>query len=145
MSDFNENNVIFLPQTVDAFDTLISQLVEHYQLPNPEHAAAVVANRIQHLPPDQATVTLKYLGHCIMKNIAYQVAKGKSEILSHRAQVDDIVAHIKTNPNDQQARDALYKAVTEGSEYAKDALEKIDPMDNVTQLMSPQSVPPGSV
>lgn len=141
MKKFNENAVIFLPTTEKAFDELIKSLVKNYRLPSIEHASAVVANRIQHLPPDQATTTLKYLGHCVLKNIAYQVAQAKAHKAQHEMQVDELMASLKANPNDNQARDHLTRAASEGSEYAKAAIARLEPpteSGNVIGMIKPQ-------
>jgi len=95
--------------------------VKQFKLPNAEHATAVVANRIMHLPPDQDTTTMEYLGACVRKNVAYQVAESQGRRIAHKIQVDMIVTELKANPLNQQAMDALEKAVNEGSEYAKQA------------------------
>ena len=122
----NDEEQIMLPTTEDQFDNLITALCEMYALPNKEHAAAVVANRIMHLPADQATSTMKYLGHSVLKNIAYQVAQSKGMRVAHKVQVDQLIQTLKATPNDQQSRDALQKAINEGSDYAKAELEKLE-------------------
>ncbi len=124
-----KKNQILLPQSPKEFDALVKKLVKKYKLPNEDHASAVLANRIMHLPVDQATVTLEYLGNCILKNVAFQVAQAHSTKIQHKMQVDQIVAALNVNPNDQQAIDALQKAINDGSEYAKTALEKIDQIE----------------
>lgn len=118
---------IYLPQNEKEFDQLVHTLCKKYKLPNAEHAAAVVANRIQHLGPDQATSTLEYFGHCILKNIAYQVAEHRSKTIQHKMSIDQLMTLLKNNPNDQQAVDALEQAVNQGSQYAKEQLAKIRP------------------
>ncbi len=121
---------VVLPQTEKEFDVLVRKLVKKFKLPNEEHAAVVVANRIMHMPPDQATVTLEYLGNCVRKNVAYQVASAKGSKISHRVQVDALVANLKANLNDQQSRDALQKAANDGSDYAKEKIAEFF-MENI--------------
>lgn len=116
--------VIFLPTTPEAFDSLIDRLIKVYKLSNKEHASAVVATRIMHLPPDQAACTLEYLGHCVMKNMAYQVAEHQSKTIQHRMQVDQLIAMLKSNPDDQQTVDLLEQAILDGSTYAKEKLDR---------------------
>jgi hypothetical protein len=118
---------ILLPTTEKAFDRLIKVLVKKYKLPSEEHATAVVARQIMHLPVDQATTTLEYLGHCVLKNMAYQLAQSKGRGVQHRSQIDQLVAELTSDPANQQAMDHLEQAISDGSEYAKLALEKIRP------------------
>lgn len=116
---------IYFPQTEKEFDQLVKKVVRQYKLPNVEHAAVVIANRIMHLPPDQAMTTMEYLGHCVKKNIAYQVASAKGSQISHKMQVNQLVANLKSNINDQQSRDALKKASDEGSVYASQMFNEL--------------------
>jgi hypothetical protein len=116
---------ILLPQTESEFNNLINLLVKKYGLPDWNHAASVVATRITHLPPDQAYSTLEYLGGAVRKNIAYQIAQSRGQHVAHKSQVDAIVAELRSNPHNQQARDELEKAKNAGSAYARDALEKL--------------------
>jgi hypothetical protein len=120
----NRHEKIMLPVTEEAFDLLVNDLVQEYKLPNLEHAAAVIANRIMHLPADQADVVPEYLAHCVLKNVAYQIAQSKGRMLAHKSQVDILAAELKINPLNQEATDALEKAASEGSEYAKKALQE---------------------
>lgn len=127
---------ITLPQTEADFDALVKKLAKKYHLPNEEHAAAVLANRIQQMPPDQATTTIEYLGACIQKNISYQIARSKSQKIQHKEQIDNIVSFLNENPNDMQAFDALQKAANEGSAYAKEQLAGLETIpENVVGLL----------
>lgn len=117
---------ILLPTTPEAFDKLVDQIVDKYKLKDRNHAAAVIGVAIRHLPPAQAKVTHEYLGHYVIKNIANYVAQLKSNGIRHTAEVDQLVALIKKDPNDMQARDGLQKAIDEGSEYAKKVMEKLE-------------------
>lgn len=116
---------IFVPITEDEFDALVKKVVRLFKLSNEEHASVIIANRIMHLPPDQATTTLRYLGHCVLKNIAYQVASAKGSKISHRLMIDILAANLKADTKDQQSRDALEKASNEGSEYATQVLNEL--------------------
>lgn len=118
---------ILLPTTSKDFDRLVKTLVKKYKLPNEDHAAAVVAQRIMHLPPDQAMTTLEYLGHSVLKNMANQLAANKGRGIAHRFQVDELSFQLTADPNNQQARDTLEKAANDGSEYAKQALANLQP------------------
>lgn len=144
-----------LPNTEQEFDSLVDTIVRRYHLSNREHAAAVVANRIQHLPPEQSHATIGFLGRCVIKNIAYQIAQAKSSQIHHKQQVDMLVSQLTSDPNDQQARDALDRAVKEGSEYAKAQADRLPPpsgnqnvvqLNHLTNLTAEQhaSVPPGT-
>lgn len=124
---WDASGTIFLPTTEKDFESLVKILVKKYKLPDHDHAAAVLANEIQHLPREQATTTLEYLGHCILKNISYQLARSISSRIGHKTQCDQLGNILKANPNDQQARDSLEKAVKEGSEYAAKILAEMDP------------------
>lgn len=116
---------VLLPITEAGFDAFIKTLVKTYKLPNEEHAAAVVANRIQHLPVDQAYVSLEHLAHCVLKNVAYQVAQSKSRLIQHKMQIEQLEAALKVNPLDQQALDHLEAAIKEGSTYAQEAFDRL--------------------
>jgi hypothetical protein len=130
--------VVDLPTTPESFEQLIDVLVAKFDLPKRDHAVAVTANRIMHLPVDQDTTTWAYLGSCVKKNMAYQVAQAAGKNTAHRTQIDELVSIIKNEPNNMQAIDALDKAANDGSTYAKEALEKLNlelnPTSNVTPI-----------
>lgn len=142
-----------LPTTEKEFESLVDTVVRRYHLPNRDHAAAVIANRIQHLPPDQAHATLSFLGRCVIKNIAYQIAQAKGSMIHHKQQVDMLISQLTVEPNDQQARDSLDRAIREGSDYAKTESEKLAPpsltqrvvqLNHLTNLNTELApVPPG--
>lgn len=111
---------IQLPTNEAAFHALIDKLIKRFNLPDRDHATVVVANNIRRLPIDQPWSTEEYLGGCVLKHMAYEVAGAVGSNVAHRHQVDDIVAALEVNGNDQQARDALEKAALDGSEYAKE-------------------------
>lgn len=116
-----------LPTTEAEFNKLVDKLVKRYKLKHREHAAAVVCERIGHLPPTQAYSTVKYFGDCIKKNLAYQFSRNQSKKIEHELQVDQIVAALESDPNNLQAFDALEKAINDGSPYAKAQMEKLFP------------------
>ena len=91
---------------------------------------------IKHTTVTDAYTTLDYLGHYILHNIAWYVADNVSKTLQHKAQVEQLEAILKTDPNNQQAMDALQKAANEGSEDAKSAIERLlpAPEQNVVAL-----------
>jgi hypothetical protein len=140
---FTSNKTVELPTTEESFNGLINTLVKKYKLPNWEHAAAVVANRIMHLSPDQATTTERYLAHCVLKNIAYQVAQARGQRIAHKGQCDELAARLKAEPNNQEARDALQKSANEGSEYAKAIIAKID--EPILKAVPASNFVPGEV
>lgn len=121
-----KKKTIFLPTTSDEFEILIDRLVKDYKLPDRNHAAAVVSNRIMHLPPEQATATLEYFGHCVIKNIAFQLAQSKGQMVQHKNQINTLFATLTSTPGDTQARDTLEAAAKDGSEYAKEKLAELD-------------------
>lgn len=142
---------ILLPTTEKQFDTLIQKLMVKYNLPRYDHTAAVVANRIMHLPPDQAKTTERYLAHCVLKNMAYQVAQAKGSKIQHKIQIDAIMAELTVNPLNQQAIDALQKAANDGSDYAKAMLNSFPSVphpngtvSNILDLVQPIEAAPGS-
>lgn len=98
---------MYLPKTEKEFDLLVKVLMKKYKFEDPDQVASVLANRIQHLPPDQAMTTLEYLGDCVFKNIAYNVAVLKAKTLNAKNSLNLIESALKTNNNDQQALDAL--------------------------------------
>lgn len=118
---------VFLPTTDKEFDALVKAVVKKFKLKNSDHAGAVIANRIMHLPPDNATTTLEYLGACVLKNIAFQVAQNRGRGIQHRMEVDDLAATLTADPLNHEARDKLEGAAAAGSEYAKKALKTICP------------------
>lgn len=140
MTYTGQETIIDLPTTPEEFEQLIDTLVAKFDLPKRDHAVAVTANRIMHLPVDVATTTWDYLGACVKKNMAYQVAQAAGKNTAHRTQIDELVSIIKNEPNNMQAIDALDKAANDGSTYAKEALEKLNlelhPSNNVTPITS---------
>lgn len=134
---FLKKKQLKLPTTLSEFDNLVGLLIKNYNLTDSHHTAAVLSVAIRHLPPETAYTTLDYLGHYILKNIANYVANQKSSMLQHEAQIDQLIQLLSANINDNQARDALVKASTEGSTYAREALMKLgledkesDPLPN---------------
>jgi hypothetical protein len=128
---------LLLPQSEAQFDELVEELAVRYHVSDKTHVAVVLGNQIQRLPPEQCFSTLDYLGHSILKSIAYSVALHKTRIMSQKAQIDHIAAILKANPYDQQALDALETASKEGSEYAKEILSlyrPVDAGDNILQM-----------
>ena len=125
-----KDETIYLPTDADSFNALIDELVMKWQLPNREHAAAVVAKRIMHLPVDQATTTHRYLAHCVVKDLAYQTARFCGQTIAHNSQIDALVSALTTDPLDQQSRDQLETAYLDGQgaakDYCKEALIKLN-------------------
>lgn len=130
-----------LPTTPEQFDALVSKVVKKYKLSDPHHAAAIISVAIRHLPNEQATTSLKYLGHSVLKNLANYVAHHKAETMKHDAQIDQLVSMLRSDPNDQQAMDALTKAATEGSPKAIEALAKFEPKLTVVQDQNADVIP----
>lgn len=118
--------LFFVPTTQAEFDTLIKKVKKTYkQIQNMEHAEAVIANRIQHLPPDVATTTIQYLGFCVIKNMAWQLADSRGKTLHHKSQIDDFYQQWIQDPANAKAYDAIAKAALDGSAYASETLLKI--------------------
>lgn len=115
-----------LPQTPEEFDKLINHLASTYRLPDKAHAAAIISVAIRHLPNDVDRCTESYLVASVRKNIANHVCASVSNRLQHEAEVTQLVALCKANPNDMQARDALTAAAHEGSEVAKKGLKEVE-------------------
>lgn len=124
------NEPILLPQTESDFDALIDKLVKDFKLKSRAHTLGVVINRIQHMPPDQNMVTLEYLAACVQKNNAYQLADfvgKKAAFAAHKAQIDDLVAAMQSDPGNLEARDHLERlaAGKDGSKLAQAALKEL--------------------
>lgn len=123
-----DRNNIYLPTTEKEFDDLVDQVMAAYpKITDKEVAAAVISVAIRHLPNDQATSTLQYFGHTVLKAMANHVANFKSEKAKHEVQVEHYFNLLKSDPNDNQARDQLEKWANEGSNAAKGALAKLEP------------------
>lgn len=123
---FGFKKKIKLPVTPHDYDKLVGIICHKYKLRDAHHAAAILSIAIRHLPPEQYTCTLDYLGHYILKNIANHVADHKSKLLQHEAQIDHLVHLLIQDPLNVEARDGLEKAANEGSEYACKALLRPD-------------------
>lgn len=119
-----------LPRTQTEFKTLVDKVVEKYDLPNKDHAAAVIGIAITHTARDQAFVTMDHLGYSVIRNIAYQVAQSTVSEMNHKNQIDQLSAMLSSDPFNQQALDQLEKASKEGSDYAKEALTKLKPAED---------------
>jgi hypothetical protein len=131
---------IQLPTTEKEFTSLVKKLCKKYNFKNEEHATAIVAQRIQHMLPDQWTTSLEYLAGCIIKNMSYQVAVHQAQMIQHKFQIEQIEALLKSNPNDQQALDALETAAKGGSELAKETLAKYRPDAQIIPIVQPGSI-----
>lgn len=117
---------IKLPTTLKDFDKLVDTLVKKYKLEDRNHAAAVLSVAIRHLPSTQAYATLDYFGHYILKSIANHIADHKNKMMRHSAQIDQLESLLRDDPANNQAIDELQKAATEGSQYAHDALLRLN-------------------
>ncbi len=120
---------ILLPQTPNQFDDLINKLSKKYKLTDKHHAAAVVSVAIRHLPHTQSHTTLEYFASYIQKAIANHVADHKNQMLKHEAHIDQLATLLRQDPNDNQARDGLEKAINEGSDYAKKVMTELIPKE----------------
>jgi hypothetical protein len=130
---------IVIPQNAKEFDSLVNKVCKKFKFKNKEHAAAVIANRIQHMPVDECTTTLEYFGACIKRNIGYQVAQNRALEMQHEQAISQLEAVLKTEPNNQQALDELQKFADKGSDLAKAILTKVisaDTPDNVLTMGS---------
>lgn len=124
---------ILLPVTEKAFDDLVDDIMTLYpQIPERDHAVAVISVAIRHLPNDQAVTTFKYLGHCVLKSLANHVANFKGEKVKHETQVTQLYNLLVTDPNNMQAKDQLQKWSNEGSKPAKEALAKLEHKEPIT-------------
>jgi hypothetical protein len=106
------------------FEFLVSQICKKYKFKAVDHVKAVVALRIQHLPPDQGTTTLQHMADCVRKNMSYQLCQHITMSLKHRAELEQLDHMLTENPFNQQALDAIHKAANEGSEEAKKLVAK---------------------
>lgn len=127
---------VWLPNIGEEFDAIVATLMEHYGFTDPDRVGAILANRIQHLPVDQSTTTLEYLGGCVRKSIAYDLARLKAQEIGHKLEVGQLVAMLKANPNDDEPRNHLQMAADAGSKLAKQALKELFPQENSDNLVA---------
>lgn len=117
----------FMPTDEVTFNDLVDRVITAFPvIKNRDHAIAVIANRIMHLPPDEATSSVDYFGRCVVKNLAFQNAKNMGQKASQKSQIDELVSILTVDKNDQQTKDALERAAGAGSEYAKQALDELN-------------------
>lgn len=126
----------FLPITHDEFNALVKRVTTRYKIENNVHASSVIANRMMHLPPEQAQASDEYFGHCVLKNIAFQVAQNQGSRIAHENQIDELIQHLHADKNNNQARDAIVKAINDGSPYAAAALKKFEEGETTLTLVS---------
>jgi len=134
------NFKIKLPTSVEEYDFLIDRLAKKYKFEDKNHVAAVVSVAIRHLDNQTAYTTLDYLAQCVQKQMANMVASHKGDLIKHTVQVDSLIAYLKQNPNDAQAMDQLTKYASDGFQYAKEALAKLEAAAQPKQNLS--MVPP---
>lgn len=127
---------IALPITLNQFDALVDKVCIKYELTDKRHAGAIMSVAIRHLPNDQAHTTLKYLGDSVLRNLAGFVAGHKSDEYRHESQVDQLEALLTKEPLNAQARDELVKAANDGSQRAKDALERLGGLDECPKILT---------
>lgn len=114
-----------LPTTDTEFEALVTKVMRAFKLQSRQHTSAVIAAQIQHLPPTQAYSTVEYFGHSALKNLAYQLARNKANVIQHEIGVSQLEANLTANPGDTQSMDQLEKAAKEGSIPARAALDRL--------------------
>jgi hypothetical protein len=114
-----------LPRTPEQYDALVARIAKVYKLTDLAHATATIGSAIAHLPNEQAWTTMEYLGGTVLNNLAKQVAFHRGQIVRHESEVLQLVTMLQSDPANQQARDALQRAIDQGSKFAKDELEKL--------------------
>jgi hypothetical protein len=119
------NKKIRLPISVAEYDTLVAKLIKKYGFAEKDHVSAVISVAIRHIDNQTAYTTYDYLAQCIWKQMANHVANHKGELIKHAVQVDQLVAMFKQDPNNQQVLDQLSLFASQGSDYAKAELDKI--------------------
>lgn len=122
---FKCNRTVKLPTTDREFEALVSRIMGVYKLESRQHTAAIIAGTIMHLPPHQAYCKMDFLGHSVLKNLAYQLARNKSNLIQHEMSINMLESNLVASPGDAQSMDALEKAAREGSEAARAALDRI--------------------
>ena len=126
------------PSSDEELTHVVATLQEMYpKIQNAQHASAIILARAQHAGPHEYETTYTYLANCILKNIAYQYSQRKQKELEHSFQVDQLIALLRFNPDDQEARDHLEKFINDGSVYAKQELAKIEPKPDLRLLSLP--------
>ena len=141
----NTTSRVLVPVNEKEFDTLVDKIMLLFGFISREHVIAVVANRIMHMPPDQDVTTLEYLGACVRKNIAYQLAEQVGKNNTHKIQIEDLTAMLKQDRGNLQAADALQKHANQGSPFAKAALESLGIEQlppQITETKEPTQAPP---
>jgi len=138
-----------MPITLVEFEQIVDSIANKQSLTDTDQIRAIVANRIMHLPIDQITVDADYFENCVLKSVAYVVARNVNTQMTHRLQIDQLDAALKASPTDQQARDHLFKAAEEGSEYAKLVYdnhfkgkeeEKVIPFQGLTSVITDPTI-----
>ncbi len=119
------HKAIKLPRTIDEYDRLVELVIKTYKLTDATHASAIISVAIRQLKPTQSTTTLKYFGDYILKDIANHIARHKSSILQHSAEVNHLALLLEKDPSDTEARDKLQAAANDGSEEAKAILLRL--------------------
>lgn len=125
ISKKNTKTYVLAPVNEKQMNDLVDKIVLLYKYPSREHVLGIVANRIMHAPPDQELFTIEYFAACVRKNISYQLSDCMGKANAHKIQVEDLEAELKTNPGNAQARDLLLKHASQGSPFAKTALQDL--------------------
>ena len=133
---------IRLPISVQEYEQLVNKLVTKYGFEERDHVAAVISGAIRHIDNQTAYTTLHYLAQCVWKQMANHVAYHKAELIQHTVKVDNMVAMFKQDPNNNQVLDELRKYADQGSEYAKEALYKLEEAAQLKPALA--SVPTGA-
>lgn len=135
-----EHENVLVPQTEEEFDDLVIVIGNMTESENFEHVEAVLADRIQRMPPDQAFTTYDYLAQCVWKSRGYLLARARAQKIQSKMQVDEIAAHLKVDPNDQQAIDQLEQAAKAGNTYAQQVLDNCNKTEKVVSICQAQPV-----
>jgi len=118
------NPQMFVPSTPEAFENIVNDVFHVVKNSDINHVRSVVANRICHLPPDQAMVSADYFAHCVIKSMSYSVAMNQISQMKAEVTVEQLDSVLTTEPGNQQARDDLQKLVDLGNDSAKAVFKK---------------------
>jgi hypothetical protein len=123
-------NKVRLPISIEEYDNLTDKLIRKYGFKDRDYVKSIVSVAIRRLPNENAYITLDFLAQCIWKAMSNHVAAHVGDLIRHTVQVDQLVSFLRQNPNDCQTLDQLRKYASDGFEYAKTELAKLEAQAN---------------
>lgn len=127
------------PQSRDALEKLIENVIETNGFEDDHHAAALICGALMRLPQPEPKKTMTFLGDTVRRHITWTLAQHKQKELAfegHVAFVNSLKDLLMTDPNNQEAVDELQKLANQGSAEAKIVLAEFDKsLDTAAQTM----------